>query len=99
MNQGGKVIRVLVGQPEDHKHIRTVLEFDSGEKVILNEADMANIARAFIHVLTHPIDTTRELLLREVTGKPGFASYQLIEGERSDREIRKEISFLMRGEH
>ena len=95
MSANKKIKRVLVGIPQGHKHIRTVIEFESGEPLVFREFEMASISRAFIHILTHPLDKAIELLCEHTKGKEGFAPIQLIETNRSSKQIQKELSNIM----
>ncbi|MHA2059298.1 MAG: hypothetical protein ACW976_00755 [Candidatus Ranarchaeia archaeon] len=94
-----KVKRVLVGIPHKHKHIRTIIEFESGNKIILTEAEMANISRSFFHVLTHPLDKAVELDREHIEGKAGFAPYQLLNTNRPPEEIQNEIVTFLSESH
>ena len=89
------VKRVLVGFPLKHKHIRTLIEFDSGDIILLNEFEMANIARTFIHILTHPLDKAVELRRKKIEGKEGFALFQLLNTNREQGDIQRDMSNFM----
>ncbi|PLX40094.1 MAG: hypothetical protein C0609_12565 [Deltaproteobacteria bacterium] len=76
------VIGVEARIPEGHKHLRTTITLADGEKISLQEATVAAIVRAYIHVKTHP--TATSLTLRGGTpesAKEGFAAWQLIEDD------------------
>jgi len=87
-----EVTRVLVGTPSKHKHIWTLIELKSGDKIILREAEMSNIVRAFIHILTHPITQGIELQAQTVRGKEGFALTQLLETKRASEAVCDELA-------
>ena len=95
MRASTRVKRVLVGIPHNHKHIRTIIEFESGETRVFTESEMANISRSFIHVLTHPLDKAVELQSKQTDGKNGFAHHQSLNTNRKSEEIQKEISTIM----
>lgn len=71
---------VVVEIPEGHKHIRTTVTLQDGAEFVFQEATIANIARAYMDVKTHP--TRKKVVL---TGQPlpdkkeGYAEWQLIE--------------------
>ncbi len=95
MNMRKRVVRVLIGIPKNRKHIRTIIEFESGEMLIFNEAELSNITRAFIHILTHPLDMAIELKHQEIKGKTGFNSHQLVETTRDPIQILGEMHTLL----
>ncbi len=71
---------VLVEIPEGHRHVRTTISLESGAEVVLQEAALANIVRAFITVKTHPEKSSVRLKGRKSSHrKPGYAEWQLIE--------------------
>ena len=71
---------VVLEVPEGHGHIRTTIRLKDGSEFVFQEAAIANIARAYVTVKTHPAKTEvrlrAEKLLRR---KEGFAGWQLIE--------------------
>jgi len=86
------VRRVLLGVPKGHKHLRLIIEFSDGETLILSEATLANIVRAYVTVKTHPSISAVELRCSRVERrKEGYAEYQLLEVERDQKEIEEEI--------
>ncbi|MEM1587947.1 MAG: hypothetical protein QW476_02655 [Candidatus Bathyarchaeia archaeon] len=89
------VKRVLIGVPENHKHLRIIIE--SKDKLfVFHEATIANILRGFIFIKTHPKIEAIEMKIQEVKErKEGFAEYQLIETNKKKEDIIKEISELI----
>jgi hypothetical protein len=76
-----KDIKEIVAEiPEGHKHIRTTIVFEDGKSVTFQEAAIANLVRAYIHIKTHPIRTTCRLKRSHLDiRKDGFAEWQLLE--------------------
>ncbi len=68
--------------PEGHKHLRAVLVLEDGEEIVLQEAAIANLVRAYITVKTHPTTFRVVLKGKRVDGrKEGYAEWQLMESE------------------
>jgi len=81
------VKRIVAFIPRGHKHIRLYIEFN-GMKIILQEAIVAAIVRAYVNVKNHPIRKAYELVSQRLTErKEGYAEYQLIESNRGEDEI------------
>ena len=71
---------ILVVIPEGHKHIRTKVILQDSTELVFQEAAVANIARAYITVKTHPQKTSVKLKGQKVTEKKtGYADWQLLE--------------------
>ena len=71
---------ILVEVPEGHKHIRTKIILQDDTELVLQEAAIANIARAYITVKTHPQKESVKLKGRQLTDKKdGYADWQLLE--------------------
>lgn len=74
---------VVIEVPEGHAHLRTTVLLKDGSELVFQEAAIANIARAYVTLKTHPVKSKVRLegekLLRR---KEGFAEWQLIENER-----------------
>jgi|Deesub1362A_J573_1020465.scaffolds.fasta_scaffold65140_1 hypothetical protein len=88
--------RVLIGIPKGHKHYRCVIELKAGQTLVLQEASIANIVRAYVIVKTHPQKRAIELQCKELKNKkPGFAEYQLLETERTEEEIQEELGKII----
>ncbi len=71
---------VLMEVPEGHKHVRTMIRLKDGSELVLQEASVANIVRAYITMKTDPVKgrvRLRGVKLSE--RKEGFADWQLIE--------------------
>lgn len=71
---------ILVEVPAGHKHIRTKITLQDGTELVLQEAAVANITRAYITVKTHPQKESVKLKGRQLTEKKdGYAVWQLLE--------------------
>lgn len=90
--QNKDVKRVLMGIPRGHKHHRCAIELKDGKVLIFYEATIANIVRAYVTMKTHPQKQAIELYCKELKNKKQeFATYQLIETEKSENEILEEL--------
>lgn len=90
------VERVVGLVPEGHVHLRLIIEFRD-QVIVLHEATVAAIVRAYVDVVTHPTRRAVELVRTSVergAGKPGYARDQLIESGRSEEEVLREFSPL-----
>lgn len=75
---------VEISVPEGHRHLRTVLQLAGGEELVLQEATVANLVRAYLAIKTHPQRQRVRLVgrgLGTAERKEGFASWQLLEEE------------------
>ena len=86
--------RVLIGAPNSHKHLRTIIETPH-ERFIFQEATIANIVRAYITINTHPNNFGVELVSTEITEKEGYARYQLLESGKTSKQIQNEVTQIM----
>ena len=85
--------RIRIGIPEGHIHIRTIIETFGGEKLIFQEATIANIVRAYTTIKTHPQKNALELEHIELfEKKEGFADHQLIETDKDEAIIKRNIA-------
>ena len=91
-------IKELISEiPEGHQHIRTTIIFQDGTEWVLQEATIANLARAYVTVKTHPTIARVRLEGRRLAeAEEGCADWQLLEvaGEKgggNDR-VAKEIA-------
>lgn len=68
--------------PEGHKHLRTTLRLQDGREMVLQEATVANLVRAYVAIKTHPQKKSVLLKGTELADgerKTGFAAWQLLE--------------------
>jgi hypothetical protein len=90
------IARLLIGAPEGHSHIRTIIETVNGDRILLQEATVAAIVRGYTTVKTSPTVYAVEfesIALPE--RKKGYAEHQLIELGREEERVRAEISALL----
>ncbi|RLG87637.1 MAG: hypothetical protein DRO18_02960 [Thermoprotei archaeon] len=86
------VKRVIAFIPPGHQHVRVIIELKDGV-IILHEASIAGILRAYIDVVTHPSRRAVELVstkLPKSVRKQGYAEAQLIESDRSEDEVLRD---------
>ncbi len=92
------VIKALIGVPKGHKHLRVCIELKNGTTLIFQEATIANIARAYITLKTHPSVQAQELRMKTLTArqrKEGYATHQLIETPKNSNEVKTELKELL----
>jgi len=86
------ISRILMGVPEDHSHLRTIIETNKGETLVFQEATIAALVRAYTDIKTHPRKTGVELALKELEStKTGYAPFQLMETKNSKRSIADKL--------
>jgi len=79
-----EVVAIEMEVPAGHRHLRTVLRLQGGEEMVLQEATVANLVRAYVTLKTHPQRTGIRLAGRSLEAaerKAGFADWQLLEEE------------------
>lgn len=88
-----EVLRVLVGVPDGHQHLRARIETAAGDVITLQEATVAALARAYLQITTHPTLQAVELRAEAVDArKDGFAEFQLMDTTTPEGEVRKELA-------
>jgi len=86
----------LIAVPEGHRHLRLALTTKDGETIVLQEATVAAIVRAYTTVKTHPMMHAVKLVsVRPDHLKEGYADDQLIELS-ADDEVVGEITELLK---
>ncbi len=91
------VKRVVAFIPPGHMHVRVLIELPDAV-IVLQEATVAGIVRAYIDVATHPTRRAVELVSRRLSErKAGFAESQLVESGRSEEEVVEELEKLLSG--
>jgi len=91
------VKRVLLGTPENHRHLRISVMLEK-ECIIFSEATIANILRGFVTIKTHPRIDAIELMgtrLHLKGRRAGYAEHQLLETGKAPEEVKKELSSLI----
>lgn len=90
------VNRLLFGIPATHKHYRLALITRDDDCLVLSEALVAAIARAYVSIKTHPLRASIEMASRPLQSpKADFASYQLLETETDSSAIQLELRELL----
>jgi len=78
------IAEIVLAPPPGHQHLRATIKLHSGEEIVLQEATVANLVRAYVGIKTHPQKTSCRLVGRELSDderKDGFAVWQLLEWE------------------
>ena len=78
--------------PPGHRHVRLVLEAKD-QRIVLQEATVAGIVRAYLDILLHPARRAVALKNKRIRGKPGYAEHQLVE-DKWDEEALEELARL-----
>jgi len=87
-----EIKRILVGIPKGHKHLRVLIETADGGEFLFQEATLANIARAYTAIKTHPQKVAVELILTRLDErKASYAEFQLLETDRDEDSIIEEL--------
>ncbi len=74
------VVSITAGIPAGHRHLRTIVRFADGTELVLQEATVAALVRAYAAIKTHPTATTVTLTGRNLAvRKEGYAEWQLVE--------------------
>jgi hypothetical protein len=75
-----EIMELLLDVPEGHRHLRARFALADGSEIVLQEATVANLVRAYVTIKTHP--STNGLRLKGTRleeRKEGYAEWQLIE--------------------
>jgi|MudIll2142460700_1097286.scaffolds.fasta_scaffold00428_8 hypothetical protein len=76
------VKELVLEVPEGHTHLRTSLVLHDGSEMVLQEATVANLVRAYVTLKTHPCKKSVRLKGKRVDQrKEGYAEWQLLEAE------------------
>ncbi len=93
-----RVKEILAAIPKGHTHLRLALIFDD-QAIVLHEATVAAIVRAYIDIVLHPSRRGIRLRGRYMSSnerKHGYAKYQLVEDtEYSEDDVIKDIMDLL----
>jgi hypothetical protein len=85
--------------PEGHQHVRLLLKFKGGQTLILQQALIDGLLRAYVDVGLHPLRRAVELIPEEIpksVKKAGFARWQLVESHRAEDEVLSEAEGCFR---
>jgi hypothetical protein len=79
------VKEVILEVPEGHTHLRASLILHDGSEMVLQEATVANLVRAYVTLKTHPRKKRVRLKGKRLDQrKEGYAEWQLLEGEEEE---------------
>ncbi len=91
------VEEIVAGVPRGHRHLRLAIRFRDGRTIVLHEATVAAIVRAYVDVVTHPLRSGVRLLgVRLEERKRGYAEWQLLEANLDDEAVRRLEEVLSR---
>lgn len=83
------VMKIIGLIPPNHKHLRLAI-FLKDQTIVLHEATVAAIVRAYINITTHPIRKAVEYvrtIVNKNIKKSGYADDQFIETNKTEEEI------------
>ena len=90
------ILSALLAVPDGHRHLRLALTTRDGEIIVLQEAAVAAIVRAYTTIKTHPVRRAVKLESAPIAGrKKGYAEHQLIETDATYGEVEAEMTRLM----
>ncbi len=91
------VLEIIAAIPEGHHHTRFILKLKD-QIIVLQEATVAGLLRAFALTALHP--TRKGIILKnklvKQEKKHGFAKYQLIEIPGSEEEAVRQVSMILK---
>jgi hypothetical protein len=93
------ISQVVLAAPEGHRHLRLAVSTKGGDTVVLSEAAVAAIVRAYTAIKTHPVRRAVKLASTPLAErKKGYAEHQLLEVDAPDETVVKEITALLDGQ-
>jgi len=96
--RNSEIDSVIFAAPTGHTHLRLAVRLKDGTDIVLQEATVAAIARAYTSVKTHPVRRAVKLVSVTPEGlKDGYARHQLIEADASEDEAVAELDRLLGG--
>lgn len=82
--------------PEGHRHLRLALTTKDGKTIILQEATVAAVVRAYTTVKTHPVRRAVKMVSTPFDGrKKGYAEHQLVESYVTNEDVEADITELL----
>ncbi len=94
--RNSQIQRIVIGVPLGHHHLRAVIDLTDGMQLVLHEATLASLTRAFITTKLDPIRSAVELVGKElVEQREDFAAYQLIETNKCSGTVRQELTQIL----
>lgn len=95
--RNSQIKRIIIGVPLGHQHLRAVIDLTDGMQLVLHEATLASLTRAFITTKLDPIRSAVELEGKVlVEQRKDFAAYQLIETKKCSRTVRQELTQILK---
>ena len=88
---------MLIGVPKGYKYLRVYMKLKDAA-LILQEATIANILRAYLTIKTHSTIRAQELKMHkldETRTKQGYALHQLLGTSRNQEETLEELRELL----
>lgn len=93
-----QITSITAGVPSGHQHIRTAIETQD-EIIVLQEASIASLVRAYTTIKTHPIIKGVHLEgIEPAERKTGYAPYQLLESNLKDSESISLLDDILKSE-
>ena len=90
------LIKALLAVPAGHRHLRLIITTKEGDTVVLQEAAVAAIVRAYTTIKTHPVRRAVKLVSKTPDNlKEGYAKDQLVEEAATDESVIEEITTLL----
>ncbi|OYT38210.1 MAG: hypothetical protein B6U89_06200 [Desulfurococcales archaeon ex4484_58] len=93
------VEEIVAAIPRNHYHVRLLIRLKD-QDIVLHEAVLAAITRAYLSIILHPTKRGVILVKKRFSSnekKPGYASIQLVEKECSEKEAVNIISDIISG--
>ncbi len=94
--RNSQIKRIIIGVPLGHQHLRAVIELTDGIQLVLHEATLSSLTRAFMTTKLDPIRSAVELVGKELIEKrEDFAAYQLLETKKCSGTVRQELTQIL----
>jgi len=92
------VLKIVGFIPPGHRHMRLIIVLRD-QVIVLQEATVAAIARAYIDIVTHPTRRAVEFIQKRLDKslrKHGYAEYQLVESNKKEDDIVSEWNSILK---
>lgn len=91
-----EISHALLGVLKGHRHLRLALTTNDGETIVLQEAAVAAIVRAYTTIKTHPFRRAVRMISTPLSDrKKGYAEHQLVETDTPDDEVEAELTRML----
>jgi len=88
----------ILAVPEGHRHLRLAITTKDGDAIVLQEAAVAAVVRAYTTIKTHPAKRAVKMVsLQLPERKKDYAENQLIEADAADEDVAREITEILGG--